>query len=243
MTEATLFRKNLWIKLSYRPNSNTKKNLHSEIRPTARKPHSPLPARLPGLIVVAYRSGCLTHIPYRPASLTRLDGPHEMGDELEYIVVGIEVPQRSPIVAWGSNRCITSPGTAPRKIGGGMVMHTSSAMVLLREHLSQPHSLSLQAVRTLSLTMNHVLSHRLVLQERFPPSPLCVPPLPFLSSPLPAHPSFSLTTPSQVEPTSGAARWAKTPSPPLMRLRLAPPMELRRLPPMGLRCTPPLPRC
>ena len=26
-----------------------------------------LPARLPGLIVVAYRSGCLTHIPYRPA--------------------------------------------------------------------------------------------------------------------------------------------------------------------------------
>jgi hypothetical protein len=63
-----------------------------------------------------------------------------MGDELEYIVVGIEVPQRSPIVAWGSNRCITSPGTAPRKIGGGMVMHTSSAMVLLREHLSQPHS-------------------------------------------------------------------------------------------------------
>jgi hypothetical protein len=105
-----------------------------------------------------------------------------------------------------------------------MAMHTSSAMVLLREHLSQPHSLSLQAVRTLSLTMNHVLSHRLVLQERFPPSPLCVPPLPFLSSPLPAHPSFSLTTPSQVEPTSGA-------------------MGLRRLPPMGLRCTPPQPRC
>ena len=117
-------------------------------------------------------------------------------------------------------------------------MHTSSAMVLLTEHLLQPHSRAARSKRSepSSLTMNHVLSRRLVLQERFPPSPLCGPPLPFPRSP---HiPPLSFTSnvqdPITSRATSGAARWAKTPSPPLMRLILAPPpMGLRRHRPNG----------
>ena len=116
-----------------------------------------------------------------------------------------------------------------------MVMYTSSAMVLLRKHLSPPHSRSLQAVRTLGLTMNHVLSRRLVLQERFPPSPLCGPPLPFPRSP---HiPPLSFTSnvqdPITSRATSGAARWAKTPSPPPDEAKTCPPDGAKTPPPDG----------
>jgi hypothetical protein len=128
-------------------------------------------------------------------------------------------------------------------------MHTSSAMVLLTEHLLQPHSRAARSKRSepSSLTMNHVLSRRLVLQERFPPSPLCGPPLPFPRSP---HiPPLSFTSnvqdPITSRATSGAARWAKTPSPPPDEANTRPPPDGAKTPPpqWGYDARPPLLRC
>ena len=220
------------IKLSYRPNANRNtKKTYSEIPLALQEiPLTPTSqtARAHGSSLSERVSDTRTVPPGIPHSTDHTNWAMSWSTSLLALRC-----RNSPIVTLGSNRCITSPGTAPRKIGGGMVMHTSSATVLLREHLSQPHSRSLQAVRTISLTMNHVLSRRLVLQERFPPSPLCVPPLPFLRSPAP---STSLLSRSRLHHKSSphpARRDGLGRPPPLMGLRLAPPMGLRRHRPDG----------